>query len=120
MGICWARTYPVNCINMISFIHTRSVESQLPRPDPVEIEALRRKILIRSGTENKDGEGPRPSSIHQQEIPLFSLIADAPNGSRSVIADQQRSIFRDGNTNRTAPDISVSSDEAGQKLLVLA
>jgi hypothetical protein len=65
----------------------------------------------------KDDEGARLSTPLERQ--LLSCIADPPNRAGAVVADQQRSIFCDGDSHRSPPDVSVCGDEACQEVFIL-
>src|SRR5215469_16956405 len=52
--------------------------------------------------------------------PLLTRISDSPDGARSIIRNQQRSVRSGRDTNRPSPDVSLRSQETGQKVLVRA
>src|SRR5579864_406944 len=54
----------------------------------------------------------------EEELPAH--VAHAPDRSRTVIADEQRSIFADGDTHRPSPDLAFLGNEAGEKVFVVA
>ena len=50
--------------------------------------------------------------------PAYFAAYDVPNGSRVVIADQERAVLRCGNANGTAPHSPIRGNEAGEKILI--
>src|SRR5579885_436664 len=53
-------------------------------------------------------------------LPLFSFVRDAPDRAGTIVAHQKGSIFRDGDSDRPAPDFAIRSNEAGEEILVFA
>lgn len=49
---------------------------------------------------------------------LLAGVCDAPNASRAVVRDIERSIAACSNTNRTAPDLTVFGYESSEKVFI--
>src|SRR5579862_6115374 len=50
----------------------------------------------------------------------LSDVADAPDRLRSVVADHQCAVVRDGDADRTSPDLAIGGHETGDEILVFA
>ena len=50
----------------------------------------------------------------------FPDITHPPDGVIPIFAKEQAAIFRDGNADRPAPDVSFRGNEAGDEILVIA
>src|SRR6202044_1015194 len=48
-----------------------------------------------------------------------TAVTNAPDGVRSVVGDQQRSVLSHGDADRPSPDVPVVEHKAGQEILVL-
>ena len=51
---------------------------------------------------------------------LLSRVADAPDGFRAVISDQQRAILPDGDAHGAPPHVAVIHDESRHEILILS
>src|SRR5262249_1624175 len=51
---------------------------------------------------------------------VLPYVAHAPDRSRTVIADEERSVFAHSYAHRPSPDFAFFCDEAGKEVLVLA
>jgi hypothetical protein len=50
--------------------------------------------------------------------PSLSAVADAPDGTVAVFADQQAAVFGDGDSDRATPDFAVGRNEASHEVFV--
>src|SRR5271155_202381 len=50
----------------------------------------------------------------------FADVSDVPDGTGSVVGDEQATVFGDGDTYGTAPDLAVFGDEAGKEVFIAA
>src|ERR1700729_815333 len=51
---------------------------------------------------------------------LFPSVCDAPDGIRSVVRHQQRSVGRHGHSHRPPPNFAVVEHKASQEILIVA
>src|ERR1700683_3925815 len=66
---------------------------------------------------------PFPSRVLRQVGPFgirLFLVADVPDGVRTVVGDHKRTIGRHRDTHGTAPDFALLSNKACQEVLILA
>src|SRR6185437_3740415 len=86
------------------------------------------RIALRNGTRMRrlPMSGPEIGDIISLEVENVSLalplpgsgVADAPDGARAVVADEQRAVVHHGDRDRTSPDFAVRRDETGDEVLV--
>src|ERR1700677_2192824 len=63
---------------------------------------------------------PPAEGFGSQSDHLFAQVGDMPNGARSVICDEHAAVVRDGDTDRSTPDLAILGDEPGEEVLVTA